>query len=309
MLNEGDEEMEYISYDWYKAFYMVVKNGSITAAAEAMKLTQPTVTHSIQKLEEALSSKLLIRGKKGVILTDEGHIIYQYIENACENIMRSEKELVKYKNRESGELVVGANETTLHHFLLPYISAYQRQYPQISIRIENNVSPEIIRHLQNGKIDCAVIFFSAEYKKEEIVIKDLAQIPYCIIAGKNIRELLNGKKELKELEKYSLVGLAENTVSGQAHRKFFEDNNLNYKPRITVATADLVVPTVISTGGIGIVPRPFAEEKIQSGDIFEVKTAQKIPDRPICLICSNNAVNKPAVLALIEMFEMHRGSI
>lgn len=294
--------MEYISYDWYKAFYMVVKHGSITAAADAMELTQPTVTHALQKLEEALSCELLNRGRKGVTLTDEGNVIFQYIENACENILRGENELVKYRNRESGELIIGANETTLHHFLLPYISDYQRKYPQISIKIENNVSPEIIRQMENGKIDCAVIFYSPEYKKDEIVIKKLANIPYCIIADKSLKEQVKEKWDFRELENYSFVGIAENTVTGKAHRKFFEDNDLDYRPAITVSTADLVVPTVISMGGIGIVPKPFSEEKIRSGDIVEVKTTKQIPTRPICLVYNKHAINKPTVSALLDYF-------
>ena len=97
-----------INYECYKVFNMVVKYQSITAAAKAMDLTQPTVTHYIQKLEENLHCVLFLRGKKGVTLTPEGEIIYHYIDIACENMMRAEKELERYRKNESGELAIGA---------------------------------------------------------------------------------------------------------------------------------------------------------------------------------------------------------
>lgn len=71
-----------VSYDYYKIFYYVAKYRNITAAANALFLSQPTVSRTIQNLETELGCQLFIRSKKGVVLTPEGEILYRYVSRA-----------------------------------------------------------------------------------------------------------------------------------------------------------------------------------------------------------------------------------
>ena len=71
-----------INYELYKVFYEVVINGSISKASESMYISQPAVTQSIKNLEEKLGGKLLIRTKKGIVLTEEGKILFNYSKRA-----------------------------------------------------------------------------------------------------------------------------------------------------------------------------------------------------------------------------------
>lgn len=290
----------YINYECYKVFNMVVKYQSITAAAKAMDLTQPTVTHYIQKLEENLNCILFLRGKRGITLTPEGEIIYHYIDIACENMMRAEKELERYRKNESGELAIGANETTLHHFLFPYITKYRQLYPFIKLKIYNNVAPVIMEQIERGNLDCGIIFSHNNFEKEELFVKELANLPYIMISGNAMIELKNRQVMLRELENYPFVGLDENTLSGQAHRKYFIENNFEYQPEIILATADLVVPTVANNLGIGLVPKPFATDALNQGEIFEIEIKEEIPYSSICFVCEKSRINKPSVKAFLE---------
>lgn len=290
----------YVNYEWYKVFCMVVKCKSITAAAKEMNLTQPTVSHYIQKLEESLQCSLFIRGKKGIILTPEGEIIFRYIDIACENIKKAEKELESYKNNESGELIIGANETTLHHFLLPYISKFRKLYSGIKLKIYNNVAPLIMEQIEKGNIDCGIIFNYTGYQKGEFLTKELLNVPSIIIAGQELVELKNCQVTLNELRRYPLIGLDSNTISGQSHRKFFIDNNMQYNPDIVLATADLVTPVVAENLGIGFVPKPFALDALKQGKVFEVQIKETMPSLSICFICQKNRINKPSVKALLD---------
>ena len=74
-----------INYELYKVFYEVVINGSISKASESMYISQPAVTQSIQNLEEKLGGKLLIRTKKGIVLTEEGKILFKLTSFASLN--------------------------------------------------------------------------------------------------------------------------------------------------------------------------------------------------------------------------------
>ncbi|MGG4147660.1 LysR family transcriptional regulator, partial [Paenibacillus algorifonticola] len=68
------------NYELYKVFYWAAKTGSLTKAANALYLTQPSVSHAIKQLENSFGITLFYRNSKGVALTQEGTILYSYIE-------------------------------------------------------------------------------------------------------------------------------------------------------------------------------------------------------------------------------------
>jgi len=108
-----------VSFDSYKTFYYVARLGSFTEAAKALYVTQPTVTHAIQMLEQELDCVLFQRSRKGVSLTPEAAMLYEHVRAACEHIFEAESALKAKKKLLEGQVRIGASETTLHFFLLP----------------------------------------------------------------------------------------------------------------------------------------------------------------------------------------------
>ena len=65
-----------VDFELYRIFYVVATNGNITKASQELLISQPAVTNSIKKLEDALGGQLFVRTKKGFNLTNEGKEIY-----------------------------------------------------------------------------------------------------------------------------------------------------------------------------------------------------------------------------------------
>lgn len=80
-----------VSFEYYKVFYHVARLGSITLAAKALFLSQPAVSKCIRQLEKVLGCALFYRMHKGMRLTPEGEVLYQYVAQACEQIAIGEK--------------------------------------------------------------------------------------------------------------------------------------------------------------------------------------------------------------------------
>jgi LysR family transcriptional activator of nhaA len=72
--------MDWINYHHLLYFYTVAREGSVTKAAEVLRLAQPTLSGQIRKLEEALDEKLLVREGQRLVLTDAGRLAYRYAE-------------------------------------------------------------------------------------------------------------------------------------------------------------------------------------------------------------------------------------
>lgn len=146
-----------ISYDWYKIFYEVAKTKNITDASKNLYVSQPAVSQIIKQLEEKLKVELFIRTQKGVGLTKEGEILYNYISAAIEKIIIGEKKLEEQINLESGEIRIGSSDMCLKYYLLPYLEEFQVKYPKIKINITNCPTPETIKLLEEDKIDFGLI--------------------------------------------------------------------------------------------------------------------------------------------------------
>ena len=146
-----------ISLEYYRIFYHVVKEGSITAAANTLCVSQPAVSQTIRQLEAGLGVTLFLRAQKGIRLTAEGQTLFQYVERGYETILQGEHALQSMLELELGEIHIGASDMTLKYYLLPYLERFHEQYPSVKVNVTNGPTPETLKHLKDGKIDFCVV--------------------------------------------------------------------------------------------------------------------------------------------------------
>ena len=118
-----------VNYEYYRLFYYVCKYHSITRAANVLRMSQPNVTRALNRLEEQLGCKLLVRSTRGVTMTPEGEVLFAHVEIAQEQLQAGESELAGITALESGALTISASETALNVFLLDKLREFHRRYP------------------------------------------------------------------------------------------------------------------------------------------------------------------------------------
>ena len=293
-----------ISYDYYKIFYMVAKYGSVTAAAQALFLTQPTVSKTLARLEEKLGCTLFHRSKKGVTLTPEAVQLYAHIAPACEHILKAEEELASRRTEAAGSIRIGASETTLHHFLLPFLERFRSAFPDVHLKIANTNTPAAVSALEDGLIDCAVITSPMETEGLEITV--LCDFEDMVIAGTQYAFLAGKPLPLSALETFPLICLEEGTSSRWRLQRYFLQHGLTLRPDIELATSDLITPLVRHNLGIGFVPAEFARGALAAGEVVRLELEQPLPCRHICLVTDPRRVLPPAARNCVKMLkEVH----
>ena len=173
-----------INYELYKVFYEVVINGSISKASESMYISQPAVTQSIKNLEEKLGGKLLIRTKKGIVLTEEGKVLFDYVKKGVESFKNGENAFLNYLNLDSGSIRIGASTTITRNILMPYLEKFHKKYPKVDIKITNDLTSNLVTSLRNGDLDLLVVNLPMEENK------DLKIIPIC-----EVHDIFVGNKD------------------------------------------------------------------------------------------------------------------
>lgn len=263
---------------------------------------QPNITRTINNLEQELNCRLFIRSNRGVRLTPEGEKLFAHVQIAQEQLQAGEEELSGKRGLESGNISVSATEIALHGLLLPVLQKFHLACPGIRVQICNHSVPQAVAAVKNGLVELAVVTSptGAARPLREIRLKEFQEI---LIAGKRFPELAGRKISLKELEEYPLVSLGRETKTHEFYQQFFSRNDTALTPDIEAATADQILPMVKYDLGLGFLPRKFAEEAIESGEVFEVQLEEAIPPRYICLIKDSG---RPLSVAAKELEKLIR---
>lgn len=143
--------------NYYKIFFEVAKAGNISKAAELLYISQPAVSKSITKLENALGHTLFIRSKRGVKLTEEGQTLFDYLTKAFDSIEAAEKTLKRIGQFGMGQIRIGVSTSLCKHILLSYLQDFIRDNPHVKVSIACNPTFETIQLLKQEEIDIGLI--------------------------------------------------------------------------------------------------------------------------------------------------------
>lgn len=139
-----------VKLELYRVFREVAEAGNISLAAENLYLSQSAVSQSIKQLEQQLGTRLFLRSPRGVALTEDGRLLFEYVRSAMGLLETGEDKLQQSRTLQAGTLVIGASDTVTSQFLLPHLDAFHRSYPNIHIRIISGRSYKVLGLLRAG---------------------------------------------------------------------------------------------------------------------------------------------------------------
>ncbi len=151
-------------------FLAVAREQSISAAAESLHLSQPTLSTQLKAMEEELGKQLLIRGTKGsrkVMLTEEGMILRKRAEEILSLVKRTEDEISHSDETIVGDVYIGAGETDIVRFFARAAKEIQEKYPDIHYHIFSGNAEYVLEYLDKGLIDFGLLFGTVDTQKYE----------------------------------------------------------------------------------------------------------------------------------------------
>ena len=159
-------------------FLAVAREQSISAAAQSLHLSQPTLSTQLKALEQELGRQLLIRGTKGsrkVTLTEEGMILRKRAEEILTLVDRAQEEIVHGDGEVEGEVSIGAGETDTVRLFARAVGRLRRQHPGIRLRISSGNADFVLEQLDKGLIDFGLLFSEVDdhkYQSMAIPLRD-----------------------------------------------------------------------------------------------------------------------------------------
>lgn len=193
-------------------FLAVTREQSISGAAEALHLSQPTLSRQLKDMEDELGKQLMIRGNRKITLTEEGMILRKRAEEILELVQKTEQEITVSDDIIAGDVYIGAGETDAVRLIAKAGKNLQSEYPGIHYHISSGDSTDVLESLDKGLIDFGLLFGTVDTSKYEYLefpVKDI----YGILMRKDSPLAKKGSICPKDLHDKPLI-FNRNTCDG-----------------------------------------------------------------------------------------------
>lgn len=261
-----------VDFKSIETFLWVVTLGSFRAAGQRLNTTQPAISQRIAQLERELGVKLLNRDHRVASPTPSGRQMMVYAEKLIG--LRSEMmAAVGDRSATRGVLRLGVAETIVHTWLSRLIKSVNTAYPNLSLEIEVDITPNLSARLLAQEIELA--FLLGPLSASGVRSRVLCEYPIGFLASPSLG-LGNGPLTVHDLAKFPIITFPRKTQPYEIVRSLFNRPDLPSIRLHASASLATVIHMAIEGLGIAVIPTAIVENELAGGQLQLLSTDLKI---------------------------------
>ena len=287
-----------VKLELYRVFKEVAETSNISLAAKNLYISQSAVSQSVKQLETALQARLFARSPRGVSLTWEGQMLYQYVRSALGLLATGEDKLSQAQQLLLGTLTIGASDTVTSFFLTPFLETFHRQHPGIRLKIVSGRSAKVLSMLRSGAVDIA---FASSPSEPGLSTWSCFATHSVFVAGSGYDCDFDHVYTRQEIADFPLILLERKASSRVFLEQYFLQSGITLTPEIELSSRSLLVSLAKIGLGVAGVTLEFVQDALLSGDIRLLKTDFTIPSRSVDMCTLQDVSPTAAASAFMEM--------
>lgn len=254
-----------MNIDHLEAFMYVVHLESIHKAAEALFLSQPTVTARIKTLERDLGIELFLRKGRSLVLTEEGKAFIPYAEQIIRTYDQGKKLLKREDNPE--EFVIGANIITSQYFIPFTLPFLKKANPQLRFKFFSAPNDVLLDKVLQKQVDIAFMKDVSHrgIQKEELLNNSVRLVVY---PGHSFQ--FEEKISVQQLAIEPMVFFECGAFDWNRVHKLFEVANVKPNIEFLVDHLEVAKSIILSKNAIGFLPYLCIKEELERGELIEI---------------------------------------
>ncbi len=232
-----------------QSFRAVVREGSFTAAAKKLHMTQPAVSLHIKALEEQLGARLLDRDGRGVRLTPAGSVLLEAADAALASLQEASRRIDELQAPERGTVVLACGDTVALHLLPPVLTRFRKSFPLADVTIRNEGSRAILDLLLSREADLGIVT-RPPWLDPALWSRILLEDPLVLVLPKKHPLAAKKRLALRDLQGEASVMLAK-----PAETRALIDRNLRasgVELTLVMESSNLEVVKTYVAGGLGL---------------------------------------------------------
>jgi DNA-binding transcriptional LysR family regulator len=165
---------ELLSLQQIRCFCAAVELGSFTAAAEALRVSQPAVAEQIRKLEHALGADLFVRAGRGVVLTEAGRAFAEHAVRSLRAVEDAADSVGELAALRSGTVALGIFGEPSAWRLDQVVAAFMGRHPGVSVQLVGRNSSAVVERIRRGELEAGVVLLPIDADKVDVrpIVRD-----------------------------------------------------------------------------------------------------------------------------------------
>ena len=250
-----------------EAFLEVVRRGSVSRAAEALYVSQPTLTARLKSLETELGEQLFVRTGRGLKLTEAGRAFLPHAERAVLALREGQSVLVAMRRGEAGTLVVGAAPAVSTYVLPRLLRRFLAQAPEVRLAVRTGHSEEILEMVLNDEVQVGLV--------RAIQHPDIESVPVyedhlVLIVPPDHRFRRGLGIRLEELSRETLILFDRTSSYHELTSALFRQAGVMPRGIMELDNIEAAKQMVTEGLGVALLPRIAVSNEIANGTLAEV---------------------------------------
>lgn len=244
-------------------FYEVAKAQSIKEGATHLNLTQPSVSKSIKILEESLNVKFFVRRSRGVSLTPQGQILFNYCHSLFAGLCDIEARILAPEEPMAGVVRVGTYDSIAIFFWPHFLKSFLKKYPLISLEMTTGRSRSIQKAVEQGELDLALIVEPKSSAGVESLTLIQDHFHFYASSSMTSEEILNSNTPLIFMP---------DALSGKNFKRLRHtlEVELHNRKQFKTSSLEAAKEMIVESLGVGLLPSLVARSSVQAGRIKKV---------------------------------------
>ena len=247
----------------------IAEERNFSRAARKLNISQPSLSQTVQKIEDELGCLIFDRSASPMKVTEAGEVVIQSGVKICDTLTQMKKALIDLDEEESGTLVIGASPFRSDCIMPGVIKVFRKKFPDVQIILQEEIASELQETAKEGTLDLAIttlpidehIFEYQEMMPEEIVLAIPKENPinkYLKESSKLLKDVnrIFPVIDLTDLKDLDYIVLGEN----QSIYKFFSDlcEEAGFMPKKSVTCRNIGTAYSMVEAGVGATVVPYS---------------------------------------------------
>ena len=264
-----------MNFQQLSTFCTVVSEGSMTAAAEKLFLTQPAVSQQIRNLEEETKCELLVRGVRKVKPTLQGQLLFDYARKILQLNHQAEVALQAMSTELVGNIRLGTLNSVGLYLLSPIIGLFLKHNSKLNFKLNYGSTPSLIEELQNDEIDLAILpepmdeshlKFFEDYGRKYVLTDEM----WLVGAGRDM-SLPQAIDDIVEFTSRPIVYFTDKYLGFQTQlEQKLSESNIKIEPVFQSDNVGTLKRVVESGLGWGFLPAHAIQKQVRAGRLTRV---------------------------------------
>jgi DNA-binding transcriptional LysR family regulator len=304
----AQSKAELLSLQQVRCFCAALELGSFTAAAEALRVTQPAVADQIRKLERALGADLFVRADRGVVPTEAGHAFAAHAVQTLRTLEDAADSVGALTSLQTGTVALGTFNAPAPWRLHELVSAFLRRHPQMTVRLVGRNSSRSAERVRRGELEAAVVVLPVD--DDRLDVRPLVRDEVLYVSADPARTRTPATID-RLVQAPLIVYDAESADDDPIRRQLAERaqaDGVRLRPRVEVEFMDVALQLVADGLGDTYLPSAYTHASFYPAGLTTTSFSPALYDT-FAVITRHGARLSPGTRELIDDLEAHMRAV